>query len=179
MTALLDQWIAVQDFMGRGGQVLIGIAFLTFWLWTLIIERFWYMRTSHPLELKRVLGIWDARSERSSWYAHQIRRALISEVSAKAHRQVSMIQALVALCPLLGLLGTVTGMIEVFDVMAITGSSNARAMASGVSKATIPTMAGMVVALSGLYFSVRLKQWADDEEERMADLLTHETVIHG
>ena len=44
-------------------------------------------------------------------------------------------------------------------------------MAAGVSKATIPTMAGMVVALSGLYFSVRLKQWADDETEAMADLL--------
>ena len=50
-----------------------------------------------------------------------------------------------------GLLGTVTGMIEVFDVMAITGSGNARSMASGVSKATIPTMAGMVGALSGVF----------------------------
>ncbi len=179
MTSLFDQWVAIQDFMGRGGQVLIGIAFLTFWLWTLIVERFMYMRRGHPEEVKRVLDAWDRRAEKASWYAHQIRRALISEASAKAHRSVGMIQVLVALCPLLGLLGTVTGMIEVFDVMAITGSSNARAMASGVSKATIPTMAGMVVALSGLYFSVRLKQWADDEEERLADLLTHEMVIHG
>ncbi len=179
MTSLFDQWVAIQDFMGRGGQVLIGIAVLTFWLWTLIVERFMYMRRGHPEEVKRVLDAWDRRAEKASWYAHQIRRALISEASAKAHRSVGMIQVLVALCPLLGLLGTVTGMIEVFDVMAITGSSNARAMASGVSKATIPTMAGMVVALSGLYFSVRLKQWADDEEERLADLLTHEMVIHG
>jgi biopolymer transport protein ExbB len=179
MSIFLDPWISIQEFMGRGGQVLVGIAFLTFWLWTLIVERFWYMRNGHPQEVKRVLKIWDERQEKSSWYAHQIRRALISEVSARAHHSVGMIQALVALCPLLGLLGTVTGMIEVFDVMAITGSSNARAMASGVSKATIPTMAGMVVALSGLYFSVRLKQWADDEEERTADLLTHEKVVHG
>jgi biopolymer transport protein ExbB len=43
-------------------------------------------------------------------------------------------------------------MIEVFDVMTILGTGNPRAMASGVSKATIPTMAGMVVALSGLFF---------------------------
>jgi biopolymer transport protein ExbB len=42
-------------------------------------------------------------------------------------------------------------MIEVFDVMAISGSGNARSMASGVSKATIPTMAGMVGALSGVF----------------------------
>lgn len=179
MTGVLESWAAVQEFMGRGGGVLIWIAVLTFWLWTLIVERFWYMRTGHPQAVGRALGTWNARPERSSWHAHQVRRALISEVSSRAHRQVGMIQALVALCPLMGLLGTVTGMIEVFDVMAITGSSNARAMASGVSKATIPTMAGMVVALSGLYFSVRLKQWADDEEERVADLLTHETVVHG
>jgi len=63
-----------------------------------------------------------------------------------------MIQTLVALCPLLGLMGTVTGMIQVFEVMAMSGTSNARAMAAGVSRATIPTMAGMVGALSGVFF---------------------------
>ena len=61
------------------------------------------------------------------------------------------------MCPLVGLLGTVTGMIEVFDVMAVQGSSNVKSMASGVSMATIPTMAGMVVALSGLLFEKRLE----------------------
>ena len=52
-------------------------------------------------------------------------------------------------------------MIEVFDVMAAAGSGNPRAMASGVSRATIPTMAGMVAALSGLYFSARLSRRAE------------------
>ena len=83
-----------------------------------------------------------------------------------------MVKTLVALCPLLGLLGTVTGMIEVFEVMALTGSSSARAMASGVSKATIPTMAGMVSALSGLYFTVYLDRFSADEVERIEDHLT-------
>jgi biopolymer transport protein ExbB len=83
-----------------------------------------------------------------------------------------MIKTLVALCPLLGLLGTVTGMIEVFDVMAIAGSGNARAMASGVSKATIPTMAGMVAALSGLLLSAQIERFARDEGQRVADHLT-------
>ncbi len=57
----------------------------------------------------------------------------------------------------MGLLGTVTGMIEVFDVMAIQGTSNVKAMANGVSMATIPTMAGMVIALSGILFEKRLE----------------------
>ena len=83
-----------------------------------------------------------------------------------------MIASLVALCPLLGLLGTVTGMIEVFDVMALTGSGNPRAMASGVAKATIPTMAGMVAALSGLIFSTQLQNKAKTETEAVADRLS-------
>jgi biopolymer transport protein ExbB len=69
---------------------------------------------------------------------------------------------------MLGLLGTVTGMIEVFDVMA-GGSGNARGMAAGVSKATLPTMAGMVAAISGMVFSVQLRRFANDEAERVAD----------
>ena len=67
------------------------------------------------------------------------------------------IKTLVAAAPLFGLLGTVTGMVEVFDVMAITGSSNARAMAAGISKATLPTMSGMVASLSGLFFIAQLE----------------------
>ena len=75
-----------------------------------------------------------------------------------------------------GLLGTVTGMIEVFDVMAITGSGNARGMAAGVSKATLPTMAGMVAALSGMLFSIQLRRFARTESERMEDTLE---IVHG
>ena len=75
---------------------------------------------------------------------------------------------------MLGLLGTVTGMIEVFDVMAISGSGNTRAMASGVSKATIPTMAGMVAALSGMFLISQIERFAHNEAERVADHMTHE-----
>ena len=89
-------------------------------------------------------------------------------------RYLETLGTVAAITPLLGLLGTVTGMIEVFDVMAAAGNSNARAMASGVSKATIPTMAGMVAALSGLYFSVQLQRFARDKSEKLADRMTHD-----
>ena len=79
-----------------------------------------------------------------------------------------------ALCPLLGLLGTVTGMIEVFEVMAISGSGNPRSMASGVSMATVPTMAGMVAALSGVAMTAYLETKARREREFIADELTIE-----
>lgn len=80
------------------------------------------------------------------------------------------------LLPLLGLLGTVTGMIQVFNVMAVAGTSNARLMAAGVSAATIPTMAGLVAALSGLYFASSLQRRAKDKIQILEDsLLIHQT----
>ena len=98
---------------------------------------------------------------------------MISQFSISANSSVPIVQTLVALCPLLGLMGTVTGMIEVFDVMAAAGNSNPRAMASGVSKATIPTMAGLLAALSGLYFSVQLKRFANDETDKLSEHMIH------
>jgi biopolymer transport protein ExbB len=97
---------------------------------------------------------------------------MISEFSMSANQYLSIIKTLVALCPLLGLMGTVTGMIQVFDVMAISGSGNARSMASGVSKATIPTMAGMVGALSGVFFVTLLNQKVTSEVDDLEDNLT-------
>ncbi len=83
-----------------------------------------------------------------------------------------MIQTFVALCPLLGLLGTVTGMIQVFEVMAISGSGNARSMAAGVSRATIPTMAGMVGALSGVFFVTILTRTVKRNVQFLEDEMT-------
>ncbi len=165
----------IRDFIELGGDVLLVIALVTAVMWFLIVERIWYFRTAHRREAARVRDFWGARSDRSSWAAHHIRRLLISEVQMKLNRGLLLIKTLVALCPMLGLLGTVTGMIEVFDVMAIAGSGNARGMAAGVSKATLPTMAGMVAALSGMLFSIQLARFASQETERVADRLE---IIH-
>jgi biopolymer transport protein ExbB len=170
----LEPIAAVRTFLERGGDVLLVIGAVTFVMWTMMLERFWYFQFVHPQELKRVFGIWQARSDHTSWYAHQERRLLISEVHMKLGKTVRVIRTLIALCPMLGLLGTVTGMIEVFDVMAISGSGNTRAMASGVSKATIPTMAGMVAALSGMFLITQIERFAHNESERVADQLTRE-----
>ena len=84
---------------------------------------------------------------------------------------MGVIKMLIAICPMLGLLGTVTGMIQVFDVMALTGNSNARSMAAGISEATISTMAGMVIAISGLYFHKLIEKHIDDRIHHLAYLL--------
>ncbi len=162
----------IQDFMELGGPVLYLIAVLLLVMWYMILERIFYFRGPHKDAVKAAVQEWEARSERSSWAAHQVREQLISGVAAQTKKNLSMIQACVALAPLFGLLGTVTGMIEVFQVMAISGSSNARAMAGGVSRATVPTMAGMVAALSGLFLSFWLQRKAEQEREHLSERLT-------
>jgi len=172
MIELAAPWIAIRSFFEDGGNVLWGIFAATIIMWTLIIERFWFFRTTLPPKIAAAHREWCDRSERSSWTAHHIRRQLISEISVAAHHNVGIIQVLMAILPLLGLLGTVTGMIRVFNVMAVAGTSNARLMAGGVSAATIPTMAGLVAALSGLYLAVYLQRRANKAARVIADILS-------
>jgi biopolymer transport protein ExbB len=172
MLALNEAFDAIRQFMERGGDVLFLILAVTFIMWVLIVERLWYFTLEFKKQKNRVIDAWESRSERRSWYAHKIRTAMISEVNDNLNQGIGLIKTLVALCPLVGLLGTVTGMIEVFDVMGSQGSSNARAMAAGVSKATIPTMAGMVAALSGVFLSTYIERIAKRESERLEDSLT-------
>lgn len=172
MYALFEIWESIRSFLEAGGIILIWIGALTFFMWTLIIERIWYLRTEHKAQVSHALEAWEARKERKSWNARQIRQAMISQVSEHMNATLPLIKTCVAVCPLLGLLGTVTGMIQVFDVMAFTGSGNVRSMASGVSMATIPTMAGMVAALSGIVGDTYLSRKAQAEQELLEDHLT-------
>jgi biopolymer transport protein ExbB len=172
MLALMDALAAIKAFMAQGGNVLWLIAALTFVMWTLIFERIWYFKSSLKADVQGALDTWEERDERKSWNAHQVRYALISRVSEKVSVNLDMIATLVALAPLLGLLGTVTGMIEVFNILAVTGGGDAKSMAGGVSKATIPTMAGMVAALSGVFGNTYVSGIAERENQLLEDHLT-------
>jgi biopolymer transport protein ExbB len=162
----------LQAFLDRGGPVLIVIMAATFFMWALILERLFYFRFAHKQVAAEAIAEWRSRSDRKSTLAHWVKDKLVSEVRAKAEQNVQLTKAMVALAPLLGLLGTVTGMVAVFDVMAITNGADAKAMSAGVSRATIPTMAGMVASLSGILFTSgmdrrvnRSVQWVEDEME--------------
>lgn len=174
MFALYEMVEAIRGFLETGGNVLQYIGFLIFVMWILIFERSIYALKGYKQYERELRSSWAARAERGSWEAKQIRNANISRAKSKLNENLLLLNALVALCPLLGLMGTVTGMIEVFDVMAISGSGDARSMASGVSKATIPTMAGMVGALSGVFATTWLTRNAKKEIELLEDHLPME-----
>jgi len=156
MLLLMDIWDSVRGFMATGGDVLWLVAAVLFAMWVLMIERYWYLTLISPKEHQAIIALWNAREDSTSWYAHRIREAWISQAQQDLRARMLFIKTLVAICPMIGLLGTVTGMISVFEVMAVHGTSNARMMAAGIAMATMPTMAGMVAALSGVFFSTRL-----------------------
>ncbi|WP_461480605.1 MotA/TolQ/ExbB proton channel family protein [Porticoccus sp.] len=169
---MLEPLLGIGKLINAGGPVLLLIAALLLLMWTLIFERLWYFRSGLKQDLERALARWEARSERHSVRAHQIREGLISSVALNINRNLSMIRTLIAIAPLLGLLGTVTGMIGVFEVLSLSGGGDARSMAAGVSRATIPTMAGMVAALSGVFANIWLRRVAEREQQLLADHLT-------
>ena len=163
--------IGLQDFLNAGGNVLIVIMGATFIMWSLIIERLVYFAVAHGGVARKARKAWDARADKSSEWAIAVRDKLLSDVRLETTRALGMIKVFVAIAPLLGLLGTVTGMIEVFDVIASVGSSNARLLAGGITKATIPTMAGLVASLSGVVLSNYLDSRSKSAVTKVGDQL--------
>jgi len=101
----------------------------------------------------------------------------IAAVELRYHARRCYPLAVVAtLSPLLGLLGTVFGMIESFDVVAIAGAlGDASQLAAGISKALITTAAGLVIAVPSLagyhYFRQRTNLYGDLLEKEVTDLV--------
>jgi len=149
------------DFFDRGGPVIIVLFVLAIVMTTLLIERlFFFISELNDLSDISVQEV-SAYKDVNSWVLNKIKSKNISVINVAANRNLLLIQGLIALCPLLGLLGTVTGMIEVFDIMAITGTGNARAMASGIAKATLPTMTGLFISIVGLFLLTAIKSTID------------------
>jgi biopolymer transport protein ExbB len=164
---------AVASLVDEGGPFVLCIFLCGFVMWTLVIERACYFALVLPRQAREAMAAWQARNEHRSWCARQIRRAMISRVNTAMSANLVLLRVLVPLSPLLGLVGTVSGMLEVFDSMALRGSADARAMASGVSMAMICTLTGLMVSITGLYpvhyFTSRIRR----ETELLADKLVY------
>ncbi len=163
MDLVLDIYQATRNFLERGGDVLLIIAGVVFVMWTLILDRLVYMNSEHPAAVGRALDAWRSRADTDSWHSEQIYDAMVSRLSIRLQTGIPMIKTLAAVCPLLGLLGTVTGMVLIFDAVSIVGSGSARAVAGGVSTAIVTTMAGLVGALTGIFPAAMLARQAQGQ----------------
>ena len=169
--AITEAFNTLRDFMSAGGSVLWLIAILAAFMWAIILERIWYFNAGHKVYMDELKSQWDSVADHTSWKGGAIKEKLISQARTEVNRYLPLINTCVALAPLFGLLGTVTGMIEVFQVMAFTGGGDARSMAGGVSKATLPTMAGMTTALSGLFATIYLNAARNREETLIKEII--------
>ena len=150
-------FVSLFDFFDRGGPVILILFIVAIIMITLLVERLiFFINDLKSLSYDRVSEVEEYTSE-NKWIKNKIKLKNISILNSESSKNLLMIQGLIALCPLLGLLGTVTGMIEVFDIMAITGTGNARAMASGIARATLPTMTGLFISIVGLFLLTAIK----------------------
>lgn len=168
MMAFIDSWMPwLGDLLSLGGTILGLILIMAFLMWSLLWERLYYLFVVYPGHSRLAVKLWLDRDDKISWYAQQYRDYLIMRISAHLNRNFSLIATIIKICPLLGLLGTVAGMLEVFDALAATGSNNPRSMAAGVSKATVSTLAGMVVAIFGMLTSKFIERRALVERDSL------------
>lgn len=131
----------LQVLLTAGGIVLKVLAFTALVLWSLLLTKLWFVSVEFPRQFK------DAQHAASK----KTFRSLISELQLSQSTSMGIIRTTINVCPLLGLMGTVVGMIDIFDVIGASGAANAQIMAASVAKAILPTMAGMVIAISAMF----------------------------
>lgn len=170
---MFEQIDILREFFDKGGPVLTGVFATSIFLWILILERYYYIYKVYPKRLDLIVFQWERRREHSSWYALKIRDGFLSDLSIALKHNMIMIHTITAVLPLLGLLGTVTGMIAIFEVLNVFGNGNTRGMADGISKALLPTTAGLVTSIIGIYFSADLDKLVKKNELRAKDSLIH------
>ena len=156
------------DFFEKGGGVVLFIGLLIILMWSFILERFWYFKYIHSDVENDIQNSWRDTPDRKSWSGHQIRSMLISKANVKIRANLEYIRVAIVLAPLLGLLGTILGMIEVFHILAVTGGGYAKAMAGGVARSTIPAMAGLMAAIPASIAA----RWLDTNVKKKTDLLS-------
>jgi biopolymer transport protein ExbB len=157
------------EFAKAGGWVMVPVGVTSLLMWTLIGERLLTFRRLGS----RDMGVQDAvhavQGAPVNHFGHGLRATLVRNfvrmrtgdrdldrrilkecalrIQPSIERNLAVIAVLGSIAPLLGLLGTVSGMITTFTVIAQLGTGNARPLAGGISEALVATEAGLLVAI--------------------------------
>ena len=189
-----DHICRIEDYLAAGGIVMIPLMIVSALMWFLIINRVIFFRQLYrknmsrekaleyiredefpdPKEHKGAISLLATGFLQRSSGRREVDRFILDEtvisLVSSLNRYLALIGILAALAPLLGLLGTVTGMIATFDIISTFGTGNAKAMAGGISEALITTQTGLLVAIPGLYMSNFLTRRADILKQRVSSV---------
>ncbi len=181
------------EYLRPGGAVMIPLILTSLWMWALIVDRIIYFRRidRNDVDLKQAVEMLDrdlapktSNGLRSRFMANFLKERTGSRkvdlgildlcvIRQRPYvtRYLAVIGVLAAIAPLFGLLGTVTGMVATFEVIALFGTGNAKAMAGGISEALITTQSGLLVAIPGLFMSAFLMRRARCIQSRLDELV--------
>jgi len=126
---------------------------------------------SIPGPVGRMLADGAAHADESKELVEEVLYERMLEVQPKLERLLPFIAVTAATAPLMGLLGTVTGMINTFKLITIFGTGDAKALSSGISEALVTTEFGLIVAIPSLILHALLSRRAQGvmaDMERMA-----------
>jgi biopolymer transport protein ExbB len=191
LAGLLPLFDNLAAYIRSGGLVMVPILAVSLVMWVLIFNRVWFMRTLYVKNISRTRagelvrlnqGPEDRYKGANSLLVRQFlaRRThdrdldgyildeTVMGLCASLDRYLAAIRVLSAVAPLLGLLGTVVGMMHTFEVITVFGTGNARAMAAGISVALITTQTGLMVAIPGLYMAGWLTRRSRNLKNRIA-----------
>jgi biopolymer transport protein ExbB len=189
---------AIVQTLAKGGPVMVPLVLCSVVALAVVIERlhFWWRqgdvgpaeraldlaergKLDEALEIARVSRTAAARVLAAGLAERQAPAAAAMEAAAQAEMSrfrsyLPILDTIITLSPLLGLLGTVTGMIAAFGILSTSGMNQPNAITGGVAEALIATAAGLAVAIFTLvpynYFLARAEQ-AMDAIERVASRL--------
>lgn len=186
------QYMLLEDYIRAGGVVMVPLVLLSLSMWSLIVERALFFRRLHhknmnlktaldhiqhhrmpdPTRYRGAVSLLVARFLMRRSNDRQLDQFILDETVLTLNRSLTdylaVIGVLAAVAPLMGLLGTVTGMIGTFDILSVFGTGNAKGMAGGISEALITTQTGLLVAIPGLYMKGFLDRRARNLQQRIA-----------
>jgi biopolymer transport protein ExbB len=187
---------STMEYFSQGGPIMVPILLLSIWMWILIAERLFFLSQAAKKEIGIAQAIdclrYQITPEKSltktpgtrlvadflrQRTGHPVIDQSLLENSLNRERprlmrSLNVILVLAAIAPLLGLLGTVSGMISTFNVISIFGTGNAKAMAGGISEAMITTQSGLLVAIPGFFLGTVLKRRALRLEMRLTEMVS-------
>ncbi|MDY6824588.1 MAG: MotA/TolQ/ExbB proton channel family protein [Thermodesulfobacteriota bacterium] len=186
------QYLVLESYLRTGGFAMIPLALVSLVMWLLIIDRILFFRRLYrknmdaptawahvrenrmpdPGQHRGAVSLLVARFLDRRSNEQTLDRFILDEIVFTLNRSLNdhlaVIGVLAAVAPLLGLLGTVMGMISTFDILAIFGTGNAKGMAGGISEALVTTQTGLMVAIPGLYMKGFLDRRARNLKQRIA-----------